>query len=325
MSIQFIGDQILFDGDDVAMDPDCCCDTVCPCCYYAIQILRDDGTPFAVRQMITGFCALGPDTTANPFQCGDETFVLELDTISPPEGCVCYGDFSSDTNAYSVLACSQQYYTESSQDDVCNYTRSGKPGVERHTGTMSFRHVYNVTFCYDPCGTATVSINHKVYCNFGVLIHDEPPPAFPVTDTWVDISTELIYDSTWTWTSVTTTNCTTNPDVGTTTSSSLASTDFTKTWGTTFINAAYGCSTPSSFTVVIPKPCPATGLILIGGGTPCECGDPPASPEGYFADGYFADGYFSSGYFTESTAGGTYSGYFADGYFTDGYFEDNYL
>jgi len=274
MSIQFIGDQILFDGDIVAMDPDCCCDTVCPCCYYAIQMIRGDGPTWDVRGNLPSPCDVNsvPDVSWNALQCGSETFSLVLDTISPPEGCVCYGTFDSDFNYYNANPCLQQIKISASQDDVCNYTRSGKPGVETHVGTLSLRHVYSVTFCYDPCGTTAVTINHKIYGEFGVWIHDEPPLLLgPVTDTFVSVSIELIYDSTWMWSGVTTTNCTVNPDLGGTTSSSLASTDFTKTWGTTFINAAYGCSTPSSFTVVIPKPCPATGLILIGGGTPCDC------------------------------------------------------
>lgn len=272
MAHKFIDGIPLFVGGVPAMADACCCSTDCPCCYYAVQINRDAGSTFAVRQMTTGFCTLGPDTIAYPFQCDDETFVLVAGTSG---GCTCYGSYSSDTNAYSSDPCAQQYYTESALDQICNYNPPGPgTGQEIHYGTMSFREVYTVTFCYDPCGTATVSINHKVYCNFGVYVFDSPPPILgPITHTFVSVSTDLVLDSTWTWTGVTCPNCESLADLGTPTSETLAP-DYTKTWGTAFTN----CGGSSSFTVTIPGACTATGLTLIGGGTPCDCGDPPASP-----------------------------------------------
>ena len=327
MSIYFVGDQILFFGDDVAMDAACCCDTVCPCCYYGIQIKRGSGASTPIRGLPLGTCVIGsyPDTVGYAMQCGDETFLLTMDP-TPPEGCVCYGSYYSDTNNHTANPCEQAWKTPPAEDQVCNYTmavpKGPNAGIETHIGTVTFQHIYTVSFCYDPCGTCTISINHKIYGRFGVWVHDEPPPLIgPVTDNLVVVySDELMFDSTWTWTGVTTTNCTVNPDLGPATSESLSATDYTKTWGTAYTN----CGGSSSFTMTFAKPCVSTGMILLGGGAPCECGDPPASPEGYFADGYFADGYFSSGYFTESTSSGTYSGYFADGYFADGYFMDGY-
>lgn len=261
------GKLLMVDGK-LSTNLNCCCGDVCPCCYYALTINRGAGSTFAVRVPTTGFCTISADTIANPFHCGVETFGLTLDTISPPEGCVCYGEYNSDTNEYTADPCLQQYYTESALDQICNYNPPGPgTGVEIHYGTMSFREVITITACYDPCGTATVSINHKVYCQFGVRIDDTPPPlAGPPTITWQLISTDLVAESTWTWTDVDCPNCESIADLGAPTSETLASA-YTKTWGYAFAN----CGGSSSFTVTIPAACSATSLELLGSGVPCEC------------------------------------------------------
>jgi hypothetical protein len=263
MAHKFIDGIPLFVGGVPALADACCCSTSCPCCYYAITIKRGSGSTITVRQN-NSFCTITSDFSLPAFQCGDETFVLTPGTSG---GCTCYATYSSDTNEYSALPCLQQYYTESALDQVCNYNPPGPgTGVETHVGTMSFRDVFTVTLCYDPCGTVVATINHKVYCNFGVWVHDEPPAIVgPITDTWVDVSTDLVLDSTWTWNKAAP-NCTADYDIGTPTSSTLASA-YSKTWGTAYSN----CGGSSSFTVSIPGACAATGLVLVGGGTPCAC------------------------------------------------------
>lgn len=266
MAHKFISGIPLFVGGVPAMADACCCSTDCPCCYYAITIKRGSGATFAAR-IGTAFCTLSADTAIPAFQCDDETFALTLD-VTPPDGCTCYGTFDSDLDDYSSDPCLQQYYTESSLDQVCNYNPPGPgTGQEIHYGTMSFREVLTVSVCYDPCGTITVSVAHKVYCNFGVYVLDSPPPITgPITHTFVSISTDLVLDSTWTWTGVACPNCESLADLGAPTSETLAP-DYTKTWGTAFTH----CGGSSSFTLTIPGACSATGLEMIGGGTPCDC------------------------------------------------------
>lgn len=308
--VMFVAGVPLFVDGVPAMSTCCCCSTECPCCYYGLTIKRDAGPTFAVRTS-TAFCSLSADTIAYAHQCDDETFALTLDA-TPPDGCTCYASFSSDSNNYSSEPCFQQYYTEAALDQVCNYNPPGPgTGQEIHYGTMSFREVFTLTFCYDPCGTATVSLNHKVYCNFGVYVFDSPPPlSGAITHTFVSVSTDLVLDSTWTWSGVTCPNCESLADLGAPTSETLAP-DYTKTWGTAFTN----CGGSSSFTVTIPGACEATGLELIGGGTPCEC----AAEDAYTADGYFADGYHAT-----NVTVAPYDGYVVDGYFADGYFANDY-
>lgn len=267
MTLYRNGDGSLIRNGDgsLATSSDCCCvDTECPCCYYAITILRDAGDALTVRHS-SPTCTIGADTTMSALQCGNETFVL---TPGAEDGCTCYATFASDIDYYDTDPCFQQFYTEAGMAQICNYNPPGPgTGQEIHIGTMSFREVLTVSLCYDPCGTVSVVINHKVYCNFGVYIFDTPPPLVgPVTHTWVDVSTDLIFDSTWTWTDIDAPNCETDFDIGPPTSETLAG-DYTKTWGTGFIN----CGGSSSFTVTIPGACSATGLTLIGGGTPCDC------------------------------------------------------
>lgn len=271
MAHKFISGIPLFVGGVPAMADACCCSTDCPCCYYAITIKRDAGATFTIRgggQQSPCDITTTTDAEHPAFQCGDETFPLTLDTISPPEGCTCYGEYNSDVSYYDSDPCSQTFYLPSSEDDVCNYNPPGPgTGVETHVGAVSIREVITATVCYDPCGTITIEINHKVYMNFGVWVHDEPPPLVgSVTDTFVSISTDLVLDSTWTWTGVTCPNCESLADLGAPTSETLAP-DYTKTWGTAFTN----CGGSSSFTLTIPGACSATGLELIGGGTPCDC------------------------------------------------------
>ncbi len=271
MAVKFVSGQVLFVGGVVAMADDCCCDTTCPCCYYGLEIQRGADT-FNVRFVDEVACTLGPDSTAQWYHCGDEAYVMTSGTLG---GCTCYLTYDLDYNMYSTDPCKQQFYTESSLDQICNYNPPGPgTGTETHIGTMAFREVITATFCYDPCGTVTVSINHKLYCRFGVWIHDEPPPTLGiVTDTWVNVSTDLVADSTWTWTGVTAPNCTANYDLGAPTSETLA-TSYSKTWGTTYAN----CGGSSSFSVTLPAACSATGLILLGGGSPCNCSEFGAPP-----------------------------------------------
>ncbi len=264
----------------LATDPNCCCpETDCPCCYHSITLHRGSGGTMTLRVHV-GACALSADQTVQAIQCDDETFVLTKSTV---EGCTCYMSLATDTDAYSTDPCGQQYYTP--DEDVCTYT-----GTETHTGTMSFREVIDITVCYDPCGEVDITINHKVYCQFGVWIHDEPDPFSPVDDTWVaDGSPILVLDSTYEWAGVEAPNCTADYNIGAPTTQDVAPDYGPHTWGTAFLN----CGGSSSFTVTIPGGCDATGLSLLGGGTPCDCGGPAFFSDGYFSDGYFADGYLT--------------------------------
>lgn len=266
------GGQHILVGGVPSINEECCCDPgTCPCCYYGIQILRPTGDVMTVRQIALG-CELSADYAADytRFMCGNETILMP--TGDAVEGCLCTMDFDDDTGVITASTeCDQQFYTESALDVVCNYNPPGPgTGTETHIGTMSFREILTVRVCYDPCGTIDVTINHKVYCQFGVRREDVPPPLVgPVFSDWVFYSLDLVLDVTYEWMGVTCPNCVDLADLGAPTSYTPAA-DYTKTWGAPYINSTY-CTTPSPFTVTIPGSCAATGLKLLGGGTPCEC------------------------------------------------------
>lgn len=266
------GSLLRNDTGGLANDENCCCDGSCPCCYWGVQILRPSGTLLTVRQIATA-CALGSDFAwgRSEFICGNETFLMP--TGAPVDGCLCTMDFDDDANLYGSDECDQESYTESALDVVCNYNPPGPgTGTETHIGTMSFREVISVRVCYDPCGTIDITISHKVYCQFGVRREDVPPPLVgtPFQD-WVPYSTDLVLDATYVWSGVTCPNCESGFDIGPPTSYTPAA-SYSKTWGAAFMQSTY-CTSPSSssFTVVIPGSCAATGLKVIGGGTACEC------------------------------------------------------
>jgi hypothetical protein len=224
-----------------------------------------------VRQIAID-CKLSEDYPAGytSFMCGDETYLMPTGTAA--EGCLCTMDYDDDTGVITASTeCDQSFYTESALDDVCDYDPplSGV-GKETHIGTMSFREVLTVRVCYDPCGTIDVTINHKVYCQFGVRRENVPPPIVdpPVSD-WVFHSLDLVLDATYTWTDVTCPNCEDLADLGPPTGY-IEAEPYEKTWGASYLASTY-CTTPSSFTVTIPGSCAATGLRLLGGGTPCDC------------------------------------------------------
>lgn len=56
-TIQFLNDQILFDGEQIAFDPNCCCEEVCPCTEYT-----DSDTSSVCCVMSITYAITLPDT-----------------------------------------------------------------------------------------------------------------------------------------------------------------------------------------------------------------------------------------------------------------------